>query len=442
MRLMNKYFRYRDRFKPGLKQLSHAGFFHIFASSTINKMIGFISGVLLVRIVQKAEFGVYSYALTIFNVFVLVSGLGITSGLLQIGSERTHGGNSNDGLFRFGLKYGLRTNIVLIVIALIIAVFVRFPIDGSNRLLAYLIFLLIPLIVIEITKIRLRVDRKNKIFSILNTSESVLMIIFSVLGAMLFKTVGIIIGRWVALIMTVIIVLRINSANYNQHAISEPIDIETRKSVIRISYVSAINNGLSQLLNFLETFILGLITGSEHAIASYKVATIVPEALLFIPASLMTFAYPYFASNKNDLNWTKKNYRLLTLGSVALNLAISVLLISIAPLIMSILFGNQYRDSVLPFRILIVSFFFQATFRMIAGNLLVTQRKLRFNMVISVATTSLSLILNFILIPMYGAVGAALAHLGCIIITGIFNTTYYNLLIRGHGSNNGIFRSE
>lgn len=43
-------------------KLFKTGFFHIFGSSVINKIVTFASGIILVRILSKEEYGVYTYA--------------------------------------------------------------------------------------------------------------------------------------------------------------------------------------------------------------------------------------------------------------------------------------------------------------------------------------------------------------------------------------------
>ena len=44
------------------EHLYNTGFVHVFGSDVINQMFAFISGILLVRIMSKTEYGVYSYA--------------------------------------------------------------------------------------------------------------------------------------------------------------------------------------------------------------------------------------------------------------------------------------------------------------------------------------------------------------------------------------------
>ena len=72
-----------------------------------------------------------------------------------------------------------------------------------------------------------------------------------------------------------------------------------------------LNNSISQLVYLADLFIIGILIKDVNMIASYKAATILPFALNFIPISLMTFVYPYFAKNKDDKVWIKEKLLLM-----------------------------------------------------------------------------------------------------------------------------------
>ena len=107
-----------------------------------------------------------------------------------------------------------------------------------------------------------------------------------------------------------------------------------------------------------------------------------------------------------------------------MNLLITVALYILAPFLINLLFGRPYIDAVSPFRILVVSYFFAGTFRTISGNLLVTQRKLKFNTFVAVFSSAMNTVMNVFFINKWQSNGAAAATLTTAIMTGILNTTY------------------
>ena len=111
--------------------------------------------------------------------------------------------------------------------------------------------------------------------------------------------------------------------------------------------------------------------------------------MVFIPTAIVTYIYPYFASKKDDADWCMRNYKLLVKYFGMFNFIVSITLMVLAEPIITLLYGTQYVDAVLCFRILAINYFFSATFRIISGNLLVTQRKLGFNLFVNIIGGSL-----------------------------------------------------
>ena len=107
-----------------------------------------------------------------------------------------------------------------------------------------------------------------------------------------------------------------------------------------------------------------------------------------------------------------------------LNLFISATMFIGAPLIVKLLFGVEYLDCVPIFRLLSVNYFFSGTFRILSGNLLVTQRKLKFNLIVAVIACSVNIIADYFFIQWWGAIGAAIATCSVVLLTSIMNTVY------------------
>lgn len=71
-----------DLVKKG-KHLIKGGFLHILVGNTLNKMIAFISSIVIVRLVEKAEYGNLSYADNLYAYINLFAGLGVSAALLK-----------------------------------------------------------------------------------------------------------------------------------------------------------------------------------------------------------------------------------------------------------------------------------------------------------------------------------------------------------------------
>lgn len=414
-----------------IKKLLQTGFFHIFGSSVINKVIGFLSAIVLLRVMTKAEYGIFTYAWNIFSLVLLASGMGIESGVLQVLSENSQDKKKFSRIYLYGMRYGSVINILLGGILLFIGLCIPMPIKGANTLMLLLCIMPIITLWFGMQCIYLRAEADNKRFARLSMINVLLIFVFSVLGALVCDAVGMVIGRYCAMILSVLFAFYIYKIPIlNRKKGNDAVTTEEQKDLKRISTISMLNNSLSQVLYLLDVFVIGAVISNEETIASYKVATQIPTAFSFVPVAIVTYIYPYFANHHEDKKWCLKRYRQVLAGVGAMNLAISGVLIGFAPLIVSILFGKQYLDAVVPFRILSLSYFFSGTFRVIAGNLLVTQRKLKFNMFVAIFSGVVNIIGDVILVTYWGSNGAAVATLLVVLLTSFLNAGYLIYILK------------
>ena len=403
------------------KKLTQTGFFHIFGSSTINKIIGFASSWILVRIISKPEYGVYSYANNIYSFCLLLSGWGITSAVLQLCSE------SNDEdrrsiLYRYGMRFGLKVNLALAILVACIGCLIPLPIEGSNVLLTMMCALPTATLIPELQFLYLRFNMRNKEYAKANTFNSIIVFAFSCIFAFLWKAPGLVLAGYAAHLTTSVYAAKKYGAPVDCRKVQ--LNQDDKKTLFSIATISMINNGLSRLMYLLDVFVLGIVVPDSTAIAAYSVATKIPTAMGFIPSAVTIYIYPYFARHKDDRHWLLENYVKLIIPFGLFNLCASAALVLFAKPMISILFGAQYLDAVVPFRILSISYFFSATFRVVSGNLLVTQRKLKFNLVMAVLSSTLNTVLNVFFISAWASEGAALATLLTVVVSCIASTLY------------------
>jgi len=416
-----------------LSSLARTGFFHIFGSNTINQIVQFAHGILIVRVISKTEYGIYGYASNVYYFFLLLSGFGTVSAIIQLASEYSKDIAKTKSLFQFGYRFGLGFNVFLSAAILLASLLLPLPIEGSGILLGMMFLLPVFHIYKDLQVIWLRVHLKNKEFGTVNTINAVLVGAMTILGAWLFQARGIIIGHYLVAVFMILLLRNYYQVPFFRKA--DPLSRDDRKDLFQIAGISTLNNALSQMLSLLGTFMLGLIIADADSIAGYKVASVIPMALNFIPGSLMLYAYPYFARNKDNREWVISKYRLIMIYTGLVNLLIALFGILLAEPIVRIIFGRQYLDAVIPFRILMASYYISGTFRTIAGNLLVTQRKLKVNLVNGIIGGLSSIVLNALLIPVYGSVGAAWSYLLTMIISGIHLSVYFLNVIRRIGRN-------
>jgi len=408
-----------DEFKVLIKK----GLLHIFGGSLITKIVGFADVVALVRILSKAEYGYWGYANNILQLVLLFAAFGAPAGILQFCS-RSEDDVERLTYWKYGLSYGLKANLVLASIVFFVALRIPLAIPESKPILISLSLLPLLMILFESITLYLRATLRNKAFSGLSVLNSLTFFIASVVGALVFGVIGVALGRYIAMVVSIgagIFVLR---KEYSLFGSIPKLERKRRLEFIGFSLVAMLTNSISSLLYKIDTFLIGTISRSAEAVASYQTATLIPFTLNFIPLALMTFAYPYFARHWQEKAWIKQKYWKMIAQLGIINGFISAFLFIFAPLIIRIVFGVQYLDSVVPFRILAIGFFIAGTFRIPAGNTLVAIGKIKVNLINSIISGIVNIVLDIVLIYQYGATGAAVATVIVFVVSSFISVWY------------------
>lgn len=419
--------------KQRVKILFRTGFFHIFGSSVINKIISFASTIVLVRILTKGEYGVFTYSWNIFSILMLFNGLALESSVLQLCSEQSGDDQYAASITGYCMKFGLLYDLLLS--AAIVGTALLFPlkINGAKELLLCTVLLPELNYFFNINASYFRSQKKNQNYSRIIVFNTSLVFICQVGGAFLLREKGLAIGSYVSALVTDMLLVFSSVDTRNILKKVRVKQVKEHKTLISIGVVSMINNGIAQMMYLLDVFVLGIVTSDEFVLAGYKVATIIPTALTFVPVAFVTYVYPYFAEHRMDGKWCLRYFKKILKYVSALNLCISSCLILFAQWIVPFIYGSQYNDSetIYIFRLLSANYFFSGTFRTISGNLLVTQRRLKYNMFVAIVSGLINVIGDYWLINLFGARGAAYTTIGVVIISSLMNTFYLVHVFKG-----------
>lgn len=399
-----------------LQMFYKKGLFHIFGTSIINNAIQFLTNIFIINMISKNSYGVYTYANNIVSFFLLVRGLGLCSGLIQFASEQEEK-TEKQKIYNYVLMIGNIFNILLSLIMVVTVFVMDIKIEGARAFLLFMSLLPIFQWMFDYITTVFRTQQDNISYAKITNINTISFFVFSLIGAYFFDAYGVIIGRYLAFLVSILLGIYWlkddfkNMMKYNAKEYCE------KKEIIKYSFTACASNSLSELLYLLDVFLIGVYVADASYIASYKVATQIPAALAFIPMGIITFIYPYFAAHNQDIKWIKKQFALLLESLAIINGIICTVLFVFAPYIIRILWGMEYMDSIIPFRILAFNYFFLGTFRIPCGNILAMLRKVNVNFYISIISSVANIVLDIVLIKKYGAIGAALATLLVVLIS-------------------------
>lgn len=195
---------YEDN-KGNDRKINGNRFFHIFGSNVINKFVAFLSNVVLLRILSKSEYGVFTYAWNLYGIIVLLNGAGLAYGILQLCSERSSDGQYCRQICRTGVVYGELINLFLACLIWFIAVFIPLNIPSSNALFQMTCLLPMVQFLFDVIISYLRSQKRNQDYSSVSVLNTIFVFVFSVIASVIFREKGLIIGYYLAYTISVLL---------------------------------------------------------------------------------------------------------------------------------------------------------------------------------------------------------------------------------------------
>ena len=176
-----------------------------------------------------------------------------------------------------------------------------------------------------------------------------------------------------------------------------------RYALLSYSIQSFLANMLFFLLTRLDFWILEYYHGKEQ-LGIYALAVRIVQLMLILPGLLSSIMLPGIASQTLDVRTVHRIFRLLN----TLNLAVVLVLILLATRIIPFVFGADFRQSSAILMILLPGMLFLSAQTMLA-TYFAGRRQVRTNVFSTALALLIAVLLDLLLIPSMGATGAALA---------------------------------
>ena len=411
-----------------LRGLLKDGFFHILGSTFANKCIAFLTNIVLMRIMSKSSFGVFTGAFNAFYIIFLFSGLGITSGMLYFCSKDISR-DQKSSYYGYSFRFGLMTEIFLSAALVVYGSVGYVGIEETRKYIIMLAGLPFVTFIFEYYSFVLRAERSNVKYSKYLNINTVLYLIFGSAGAAIGGIAGTIIGRYLAYAVSAFIGHRYCSEFLEDIRNASPLSKDQIKDISKYSLKSGVTSALNTILYRLDVLIIGYVVVDSTVLASYKAGTQLPENLNFIPQCVMIYFLPLMIQNIGDKVWIKKKVKQIYLLVGAVSVFIGLFGIVAAPLIVKILWGDKYLDAVPCMRILSVSFIVLSTFRVTSTNILLALKRTGFTLIVSIVTGVTNIILDVVLTMAYGSIGAAYATLIVTTVAAVMSFPYVMYIV-------------
>lgn len=160
----------------------------------------------------------------------------------------------------------------------------------------------------------------------------------------------------------------------------------------------------------LDQVMLAAMAG-DTAVGQFSAALRISEVWYFIPAAIVTAAFPALMKTRAaSLSAYEANVQMLYDAMAWLGLAVAVVVSLVAPWLVDLLYGAQYQQAA---AVLTVQIWAGVAVSMsfVHGKWLLAEGLQRYGLIYTLAAAAINVGLNLLLIPDYGAVGAAWATL-------------------------------
>ena len=400
----------------------------VFVGTIIGMLLGFVGRIILVRFTTQDEYGIYCLALVIISIFATISTLGLATGVPRyIAYFR---GKNEEGKVRGIISSSIKIAIIASVSLAAISFFVSDIISTSIFHISALstpiklFSIAIPFTVLINVFISIfrgfdRVDAKVYFQDIFRPVLYLLFLIAVVLFGLSF--IGMIYAYVSSIAITCVVLVM----------------YMLKKSPLPIGKTSVANSMTKELLFFsvpllavsmlwivmswADTLMLGYFK-TPDVVGVYNAA--LPLAgLLSMTLSSMNFIYIPIISqlySKNLINELKRSYIILTKWIFLMTLPIFFVLFLFPDVVLNLLFGSRYLGASVALQVLAFGFFLNISLGF-TGNTLLVLGKSKFLMLSSLISAIINIILNMVLIPPMGIIGASIASAFSLIVVKILN---------------------
>lgn len=419
MRIIN----YLKHISNDIIYVAKNGMFHILSGNILIKTIQFISSIILIRMVDKTIYAHYLYADNIYSYIDLLSGLGIYTALIKYCSINKDP-QKDIAYLSFAAKFGSVFQILSsILLCIIVVVFFRIPFSGARVFLWVLVmypFFNFGVILLQSYR---RAHLDYKAYSLIGLINAILVFSANIIFVYLFDVMGSVIARYLSVIITLVYAVVITKKRIPKGNIPVKLSMNEKKEFLALGISLMISTFCSSVMPINETFLVNNIIKDEIISSNFRVAGLIPQQLMLLTGAITVYYFPIFSS--------MKDYKLILKKSIKVGLLTGVIIIVFAlfgilssPLMIRLVYGNQYIDAIKMSYFLWIMRALNAGFRMIPINILPAIGEHKFIANLAIASSVIHLIVDYYFIKTIGIMGIAYATIFIYLLTGIIAWIY------------------
>lgn len=391
----------------------------LFLGNVAQLIITFVIGILTARFLGPSNYGIINYGNAYQNFFLAISSLGMNSIILK---ELVNMPEDDGEILGTGIRFRLTASVLSLGIITLISSLV----DRGEHLIITVTFLCSTVLVFQTFEIF-----KLWFQSRLLGKKIAISCFLAYLISSAYKVYLLASGKpviWFAVTATIDNVFAAVFLYYNYRKSGGgklSFNMSRGISILRQSYHFILSAMMIAMYNSMDKFMLKQML-SETEVGYYSTAANLSTIWCFVLNSLIESMTPsIIESYHGDRNVFNRNNKLLYSMIFYISSAVALFFTLFGRLIIPVLYGEAYAPSVRP--LVILSWLVAFSYMGVARNAwVVCEDKQKYLKYIFAAAALFNLILNYVMIPVWGASGAALASL----LTQLFTSIFAPLLIK------------
>jgi len=380
---------------------------YLTVASVGQKILAFVYFMFIARVMKVEGTGAYFLALSLTTIFSIVADFGLQPVIIREIAKGKEVGQL--------IRTVLGVKIPLMILAFFVVI-ITARLLGYDPLVQQLVSLAAVVMVLDSVSLTfygiLRGQQLLKYESLGIFLGQALILIVG--GSVLFMApslpmliVALIVGSSFNALFSLIIVVR----RFGSKALIPTWDNVFVKRVLKIALPFALAGAFVKVYSYLDTVLLSQFLGA-NAVGIYAIAYKLTYAFQFLPMAFIAALYPGISSLLvNDRDRVVKVFDDAMWYMMLLATPIVLGIWSIADKIVPAFAGPEFIESILPLQILIFVLFFIFLDFPIGALLNAADRQVTKTVIMGV-TMVVNVVLNLILIPQYGVVGATISALG------------------------------
>tara|TARA_Y100000031_G_scaffold78124_1_gene86093 strand:+ start:10902 stop:12332 length:1431 start_codon:yes stop_codon:yes gene_type:complete len=395
-----------------------ANFISLITAQVISRVIQLIIFIYLARELGKSDFGIFSFAIAFGFLFVIISDFGLTKLLVR---EISRDKNSASKYLSNALIVKICLSIISIIAAYLFLNMMNYA--YGVKLIAY--------VMLFFTLIQSFTELYFSIFAAFEKMHydaliKIMRMVLSLFGVffLIKNGYGLLVISLLFLVTELIVLIIAMFVTYSKFAKATfKFDYGFSKELLKKSSLFCFSLIFTTLYMYIDQIMLSKLRSTTE-VGIYAAAANITIALIFIPLMYGNSIYPvisrFYITSKKSLSFAyERSFKYMLL--IGLPIAVGIYILS--DKIILFLYGREYIESVLVLGIL-SGYIFLKFLNPVTGFTLMAINKQRTRLFSQGLAALINIILNFILIPQYGVIGAALATLLTEIIFFIMYTSF------------------